>query len=61
MTDAPQSLARDAGAEAVKLIPPVAVWSLTLNNVLAAVSIAYVLLQIAFLVWKWQRATKAGS
>lgn len=57
MSDAHHDLARDAGTAVIKIIPPVAVWTLTLNNVLAAVSILYVVLQIAFLLWKWRRAT----
>lgn len=56
MTDAHQQLGRDIGAAVAKTIPPIAVWTLTLNNVLAGLSIIYVLLQIGHLVWKWHRA-----
>lgn len=57
MSDAHHQLARDVGVSVAKIAPPVAVWSLGLNNVLAAVSIVYVALQIAFLLWKWRRAS----
>jgi hypothetical protein len=52
-------LGREAGVEIAKLIPPVAVWTLTLNDVLAALSILYVLIQIAFLARKWWLIEKA--
>ena len=50
----PHDPLRDLASEAVKAIPPVTVYALTLNEWLAAVSIAYVLLQGAYLLWKWR-------
>jgi hypothetical protein len=60
MSDQHNDLAREAGVAVAKIVPPVAVWTLTLNNVLAALSILYVVLQTAYLVWKWRRDLKRG-
>ena len=55
---------RDIVTETAKASPPVAVvtagltggW--TLNNTLTALTIFYVVLQIAWLLWRWHRARK---
>ncbi len=64
MTTMTHSL-KELAVEAAKSSPPVAVvatsyahgW--TLNTVLTAVTIVYVLLQAAYLVWKWWHQLKA--
>ena len=64
MSQTHQELGRDVGAAVVKVFPPALVWSLTLNDWLAIVSIVYVLMQGAYLAWKWRREWKkraAGS
>jgi hypothetical protein len=58
MSDASHDLAREAGSAVVKVIPPIAIWSITLNDWLAFVSILYVLVQFAYLIWKWQRHSR---
>jgi hypothetical protein len=59
VSPAHHDIGRDATSAVVKAIPPVAVWSFTLNDWLAAVSILYVLLQVAHLIWKWRREGQA--
>ncbi|ABM38593.1 hypothetical protein [Polaromonas naphthalenivorans] len=57
---------RDVLVETAKASPPVAVvtaglasgW--TLNNALTALTILYVVLQIAWLLWRWHRAVRLG-
>lgn len=57
-----KDLMKDIAAESAKASPPVAVvtasatqgW--TINNTLTAITIAYVLLQIGWLVWRWHKA-----
>jgi hypothetical protein len=56
MSDAHHDLGRDVGVAVVKILPPVAVWSFGLNDVLVMVSIVYVVLQIIHLLLKWRNA-----
>lgn len=55
----------DVVAEGLKAAPPVAVTAislaaeLTLNQAVAIVTIVYVLLQGAYLLWKWVREWRA--
>lgn len=57
---------KDIVVETAKASPPVAVvtaglasgW--TLNNALTALTILYVVLQIAWLLWRWHRAARHG-
>lgn len=48
-------LGHDLTMAVAKTLPPVAVWTLTLNDMLAAVSILYVLFQCLYLGFKWRR------
>jgi hypothetical protein len=52
---------KEAFAEAAKGAPPVLVAAVTLNDVLVAVSVAYVVLQAAYLARKWWREEGAWS
>jgi len=62
--DDPASLTRDVASAGAKVAPPVMVTAahvlggLTLNDLLTMATIAYVLLQSGFLVWKWIRAAR---
>ena len=47
--------------EAAKAAPPSGIAVITGNEVLIAVSIVYVLLQIAHLIWKWNKERKNGK
>ena len=53
--------------EALKAAPPVTVslvaWvqGLTINEVVGIATLGYILLQAAFLIWKWRRERKAGA
>lgn len=57
-----QEMVKDIAAEGAKAAPPVAVvttsmandW--TMNHTVMALTIAYLLLQIAWLLWRWHRA-----
>lgn len=54
-------LKQETAIETVKAVPAVggAVLSaVTLNQVLAVVTIGYILLQAAYLVWKWRRESR---
>lgn len=41
--------------EALKAAPPLSVAGFTGNEILIAISIVYVVLQIAHLIWKWNK------
>lgn len=41
--------------EAAKAAPPTGIAAITGNEVLIAISIVYVALQIVYLIWKWQK------
>lgn len=58
MQQAHHDLGRDVTSAIAKTLPPAVVWSLTLNDWLAIVSIIYVLMQGCYLVWKWRREWK---
>jgi len=51
----------DVTTQAVKSAPPVLAWLIaffaewSLNNVIGVVTLAYILLQAGYLVWKWHR------
>lgn len=45
-------------AKAVPALLGTAWYSVTLNDIVAFVTIAYVLLQIGYLIWKWCREAK---
>ncbi|MFA5606809.1 MAG: hypothetical protein WDA07_06430 [Leucobacter sp.] len=54
----------DVTEQAIKGVPPVAVvtadavFGWTLNQMVMAATLIYVLLQIGFLLWKWRRIAK---
>lgn len=58
---------KDMALEGAKASPPVAVvtasltsgW--TINHALTALTILYVLLQIAWLIWRWHQAATKGK
>ena len=58
---------QDLAAEAMKAAPPVAVVTantvagMTLNDYVALATIAYVVLQAAYLCWKWYKEHKASK
>lgn len=52
-------LGRDLGAAAVKSLPPLTVWALTLNEWLALAGILWIILQAAYLLRKWVREERA--
>jgi hypothetical protein len=56
MTD--HQFATDFATEAAKGTPAVVMAAWTMNDVLIAISIAYVLFQSAYLFWKWRREAK---
>ncbi len=55
------SITTQAATEAAKAAPPVAAavgaatHSISINHVVGAVTIAYVVLQAAYLIWRWRR------
>ncbi|MDT0137292.1 hypothetical protein [Acidovorax sp. PRC11] len=61
-----KEMLKDIAGEAAKVSPPIAVvgtsiakdW--TINHTVAALTIVYLLLQIAWLVWRWRRAARGG-
>jgi hypothetical protein len=64
---APQKLA-DAGTEAVKASPPIAVlgatvYGMTLQDWVFVLTLIYLVIQIGWLLWKWWKAfsTKGWS
>jgi hypothetical protein len=48
----------EISTEGMKAMPPVAIAAITMNDVLIYVSIAYVVLQVAHLIWKWVREAR---
>lgn len=60
----PSEVKEEAVSQAVKAIPAVTaaastmVLGLTINEVLAVCSIAFIGLQAAYLIWKWMREAK---
>lgn len=48
-------LPQDAGMEALKAAPPAMAAALTLNEWVAVATIAYIVLQAAYLIWRWRR------
>lgn len=52
MSDPHHDLGRDVGIAVAKVAPPFIAW-LSPNAILVWLSIVYVLLQMAFLLWKW--------
>lgn len=46
---------RDLGLEVTKASPPAIVAALTLNEWVAVATILYIVLQGAYLIWKWRR------
>jgi hypothetical protein len=59
-----QELAEAAGAAALKSAPPVAVIAASTSGAIdmtwlvGAVTIGYIILQSAYLLWKWRRESK---
>lgn len=49
-----QTLGHELASAVARTVPPVAVYSLTLNAWLAIASILYVVLQAAYLIWRWR-------
>lgn len=41
--------------EVMKAAPPMAVSAFTLNHMVAFATLCYILLQAAYLIWKWRR------
>lgn len=60
------SFSADFASEAAKGVPPVAVAAsgivglVDLNVIVALLTAAYVLLQGAYLIWKWRREARGG-
>lgn len=51
-------------AETIKATPAIAgtiLSGLTLNEMVATATLIYVLVQIAYLIWKWRREIKDGK
>lgn len=55
------SLKDTVTTEALKAAPPVSIAGLTGNEILIVISIVYVVLQIAHLLWKWNKERKNDS
>lgn len=56
-----ESVKHEAVTEAIKSVPAVSgavVSAVTLNEALGIVTIGYILLQAAYLVWKWRRESR---
>ncbi|WP_419653972.1 hypothetical protein ACN3VN_05105 [Xylella fastidiosa] len=49
----------DAGFAVVKSAPPVSVAFLTADKLVTLATLFYVLLQAAYLIWRWTRDAKA--
>lgn len=58
-----RGFASEFAVQAMKGTPAVALAAWTMNDVLTALGIAYVMLQGAYLVWRWRREarSKAGG
>ena len=56
----PPDLGREAGAAVVKASPGFVLWLLNPPNLLIILSLVYVALQIARLLWKWRRDANKG-
>lgn len=62
-----QDLVNTATAEAAKGMPPLIVTATAQTNgwsqadIVTALTIVYLLLQIGWLIWKWRRAAKTGE
>lgn len=50
-----QGPVRDVGIALAKATPPLTVYALTLNEWVAVATILYIIMQGAYLVWKWRR------
>jgi hypothetical protein len=48
-------ITRDLTVEGMKAAPPTAIAALTANEWVAIATICYIILQAAYLVWKWRR------
>lgn len=59
--DTPPDLARDFSRELVNSVPPVTVAALTLNEWVMIASLAYIVLQAAYLIRKWVREERRRS
>lgn len=55
VTQAQPGIFQTATREAAFAIPPVTAWALTLNDIVAFASLAYIALQAAYLIWRWMR------
>mgnify|MGYP001606207998 FL=1 len=58
-----QSVKHETSIQTVKSLPAVAgatVATLTLNEWVALATFCYILLQSAYLIWKWRREAKKG-
>lgn len=55
MSHPSHDLGRDIGMAFAKATPPVTISALTLNEWAAIATFVYVVLQTAYLVWKWRR------
>jgi hypothetical protein len=53
--------ARDIGAATLKTALPVTAWAMTLNHWVALATLGYILLQAAYLIWKWRREAVAKN
>lgn len=52
------TLIREVGVASLKAAPPITVSLLTLNEWVAVATLGYVLLQAAYLIWKWRRESR---
>lgn len=51
---------QDIVQEAVKAVPPVVVSAWTLNDTVMTATLAYIVLQALYLLWKWFKEWKRG-
>lgn len=61
-----ENMTREVGAEAMKAAPPIGAVTLTvagfgLNEWVLLATLAYILLQAAYLLWKWARDWKRAQ
>lgn len=61
MTEAVHHLGRDVGLAVAKTLPPVTMYTLTLNEWVAVATILYIMLQAAHLIWKWGRDMRSRA
>lgn len=56
------TIVKDMQSEAVKTVPAlggVAIYGYTLNEMVAIATLAYIVLQAAYLIWRWVKEARA--